>query len=359
MKAPRTPVLDRLPVRPRRVAVVRALLVGDMLVAVPALRALREALPEAEVTLVGLPWAADLVRRLPRYLDAFLPFPGFPGIKEREPDGGSLPGFLAEARARRFDLAVQMHGSGTCSNPLTRLLGARRTAGLVTPGGAGGLDFPLPYVEGRHEVHRWLDLVEFLTGRRGDARLEYPVLAGDHAELAAAGFDATGRPYLVAHPGARARSRQWMPGRFAEAADRLARLFGLEVVVSGGPGEEAIVERVSGLLQRPPRPVPVTIGLGALAALIEGARLLVSNDTAAAHLANAVGTRSVVVYGSAHVASWRPLDLTRHRTLFVPMPCRPHGCAACPHDFECLRAIGADRVVAAARELLEAGALPV
>lgn len=346
--------LATLPEPPRRVVVVRALQLGDFLVAVPALRALRRALPSAGITLVGLPWAARVVRRFGRYLDDFFEFPGYPGIKEREPDPARLGAFLDAARRRSFDLAVQMHGSGVASNPFTCLLGARRTAGFVADGDKSPLDLRMPYAQDRHEVHRYLDLVEALTGVRGDPRLEFPVLPGDRRELARSGFEPGSGRYLVVHPGARAASRRWMPERFAEAADRLAERHRLDVVVSGGPGDEAVVDEVSRRLRRRPFPVLTDISIGALAALLEGAVIVISNDTGAAHLANAVGARTVVVFGSADPGLWRPLDGGRHRSLFVPMPCRPSRCGACPYDHACLRAIDADAVVAAACDLLDA-----
>ncbi len=345
------PVLAGLDLPPRRLAVVRALNVGDLLVAVPALRALRRALPAARITLVGLPWAAEMVRRFPRYLDDLLPFPGFPGIEEAPFDPGRLIACLATARERAFELAIQMHGAGRYSNPFARMLGATRTAGFVAAGDASGLNFRFPYVDGHHEVHRCLDLVAFLTGVRGDDRLEFPLEEADHAEVARhLGRDPA--PYLVVHPGSRVASRRWMPERFAAVADRLAREEGLDIVVSGGPSEGPLVDHVRGLLARKARDVPVDIGLGGLAALLAGARVVVSNDTAAAHLANAAGAPSVVVYGSAHVAEWGPLDASRHRTLFVPMDCRPSRCRPCPFDHRCLAAITPDAVVAAAREVL-------
>lgn len=117
---------------PQRVVLVRALVLGDMLCAVPAFRALRKALPKAHVLLVGLPWARDFAARFSAYLDGFLEFPGFPGLTERSPNLGQIPGFLQTAQQARFDLAIQLHGNGLLTNPLTTLLGAGRTPASIS-----------------------------------------------------------------------------------------------------------------------------------------------------------------------------------------------------------------------------------
>src|SRR5437660_844834 len=92
------------PARPK-VAVFRALKLGDLLVAVPALRALRAALPTAEIAFIGQPWAGEFVTRFGKYLDAFHEFPGHPALPERTPQPDRLAEFLAEMQAAQFDLA--------------------------------------------------------------------------------------------------------------------------------------------------------------------------------------------------------------------------------------------------------------
>src|SRR4051812_49248612 len=94
-----------------RIAILRALYLGDMLCCIPAIRALRHASPEATITLLGLPWAVSFVERFRHYFDDFIAFPGFPGLPEQPVDGRKIVSFLQDAQEHRFHLALQMHGS--------------------------------------------------------------------------------------------------------------------------------------------------------------------------------------------------------------------------------------------------------
>lgn len=120
------PRIEQLPIR--KIAVLRALFLGDLLCATPALRALRERFPAAEITLIGLPWARELVDRLDT-VDRLLIFPGYQGIPEAEYHPERTAAFLAAARAYGYDLAIQMHGDGGITNGFVAELGARHTLG--------------------------------------------------------------------------------------------------------------------------------------------------------------------------------------------------------------------------------------
>src|SRR5690349_9278265 len=122
---------------PRKIAILRALKLGDMLCAVPALRAIRSHFPEAEVVLVGLPWARAFVARFSSYRAGSRECPGYPGAPEQGPDRGGLPGCSEGRRAERFDRAVQWHGPGAISDAVTARVGATIHAGFYEPGSAG------------------------------------------------------------------------------------------------------------------------------------------------------------------------------------------------------------------------------
>ena len=300
---------------PQRVAVLRALQLGDLLCAVPALRALRSALPEAEIVLIGLPWAKTFVERFDHYLDGFLEFPGYPGLPERPPQLGQVPAFFAAAQRARFDLALQMHGSGGITNPLTVLLGARCNAGFFVPGQYCPDERRfLPYPDHEHEVRRHLRLMEFLGVPLQGERMDFPLGEDDDLALRAiAGArDLPPGEYVCLHPGARDPSRRWPPQRFAVVADALAAR-GLRVVLTGSADEAKLTQAVAGVMANPALDLAGRTGLGALAALIAGARLLVCNDTGVSHLAAALRVPSVVIYTASDPDRWAPLDCERHR----------------------------------------------
>lgn len=341
-------------VRPRSVAVFRALMLGDLLCAVPALRALRAALPEARITLIGLPWARQFAARFPHYLDDFIPFPGWPGLPEQPVRAVAVSAFLACVQGRRYDLAIQLHGNGVLTNRLVALFGARRMAGFVAPEHwcPDATSF-LPWPAEGHEVERLLALMAFLGAPPRGTALEFPVSAADEAELATRPGVAGLRlgEYVCIHPGARFRSRRWPPTRFAAVADALARQ-GLQPVLTGDREEVPLTRAVAAVMRCRPLDLAGQTSLGALAALIRGAGLVVANDTGVVHLAVAVGTPSVVVAVGTDVARWAPPERHRHRVLWQDAPCRPCAVAECPFGHPCALGVSADAVVQAAQAVL-------
>jgi ADP-heptose:LPS heptosyltransferase len=303
---------------PRRIAVFRALQLGDLLCAVPALRALRGALPAAEIILIGLPWARAFAERFDGYLDGFREFPGFPGLPERSAQVAELPPFLAAMQRERFDLVIQMHGCGTIANPLMACLGARMLAGFCKPGEfCPDAQRFLPYPERAPEVWRHLRLMAFLGVPARGEDLEFPVLPRDRQALAELAEAECLRPgsYVCVHPGARGAYRRWPPGRFAAVADALAGR-GLRVILTGTREEAPLTAAVAAAMSAPAADLACRTDLGTLAALLEGARLLVCNDTGVSHLAAALRTPSVVVFHAiSELDGWPPLDRQRHRVV--------------------------------------------
>jgi len=340
-----------------RLAIVRALHLGDLLCAVPAMRSLRAAFPDARITLIGLPWARELVPLLAPYVDEFDDFPSFPGIPERPLEPARVTAFLERAQRDPFDLVVQLHGSGSHINELVALMGARRCAGfqqgddVTTPNGCF-----IPWPAEGSEAQRLLALPLALgCPDRGEA-LELFVSDEQHRAASELLYEAgvRGEPYVCVHAGARFRSRRWPTERFAAAADALFA-GGVRIVLTGTAGEAPLTRAVADAMQSPVTDLTGRLTLGTLAAVVKGATLVLCNDTGLSHVAAAVGTRSVVVASGSEVARWAPQEAERHRVLWADRPCRPCFHEVCPTGHECAMAVQVQDVVVTAEQLLHAG----
>ncbi|QDV36265.1 glycosyltransferase family 9 protein [Tautonia plasticadhaerens] len=326
-------------------AIFRALQLGDMLCAVPALRAFRAALPDAELVLIGLPWAKSFASRFRRYLDGFREFPGFPGLPERAPEVGRIPGFFSELQAERFDLAVQMHGSGLLTNPLVERIGAGRCAGFFRLGGrCPDPETFMPWPEEGLEVRRLLRLPEYLGAPPRGEELEFPLDESDARSLREAlGEEELGpMRYCCIHAGASVPGRCWPPGRFAAVAETLSRC-GLKVVLTGTASEADRARAVARGLRGPFLDMTGRTGLGALGALLSGARLLICNDTGVSHVAAALRVPSVVLSTGDNPSRWAPADSRLHRVLCPAPDVHPGAVIAEAEDLLRLGRVGPGR----------------
>jgi len=340
-------------IEPRRIAVFRALYLGDMLVAVPALRSLRRRYPSAEITLIGLPWAASFAERFGHLIDRFLPFPGFPGIDEIPYDAAATTAFIAEQCDYHYDIVIQMHGSGSTSNPFAIALGGTVTIGYFVGQQPARLDHAIHYPDHAHEIDQNLWLAELAGGSPADRSLEFPVSDADRRDASALIGLSSHRPLVVIHPGSKLPTRRWMPDRFAAVADAVIERFGAEVVISGTDGEVEIADAVLSSMHHHAVSLAGRTSLGSLAAIVERSSLFITNDTGTAHLASALRTPSVVLFGPGDVQRWGPLDRERHRVIQVPTACSPCLHAICPIDHRCLRAIAPEQVLPEVNRLLE------
>jgi ADP-heptose:LPS heptosyltransferase len=321
---------------PRRIVIFRALKLGDMLCAVPALRSIRTALPGAEIVLVGLPWAREFVDRYRSLLDGFREFPGYPGLPEREPKIDLLPAFFDRIRAERFDLSIQLHGAGSVSNEVTARFGAKIGAGFYEP----GTNCPdartfLPYPNDGLELQRLLRLVEHLGIPSCGEALEFPIQDDDYlqARQLVEAHRLQPRGYVCIHVGASVPERRWPTERFAAVANALTAR-GLVILLTGTKEEDNLTAALRRAIWVPAIDLAGRTNLGSLAALLVEARLLLCNDTGVSHLADALRVPSVVISTGDNPERWAPADRGRHRVL-----CRASG-------------VGPGEAIAAAEDLL-------
>lgn len=303
-----------------RIAVFRALPgLGDFLCITPALRALRSALPQAKITLIGLSPTQKLSDRYGHYIDEFVAFPGYPGLPEQVVDCDRLNDFLSEMQSRQFHLAIQMHGSGVITNRLIQQFAAQKTAGFFLPGHEC-LDATtfLPYKDTDSEIKRYLQLIEFLGMPTQSEALEFPLLPEDWQALQSLSqMNPINKGYVCLHPGASVASRRWALENFVAIGDAIANM-GWQVVLTGSAAEAELTQMIAQQMQAPSLNLAGQTSLGTLAALLSQAKLLVCNDTGVSHLAAALQTPSVVVFTGSDPQRWAPLDRSRHRSIYNP-----------------------------------------
>ncbi len=338
------------------IAILRALQLGDLLAAIPALTAVRNANPEAHVALVALPWTHALRPRYPDLIDEVIEFPGFPGLPEAPFTPAGVARFVEAMSARELDLAIQLHGGGSVVNPLVALFAARDAIGLYRPGEWQPNPGFVPYREDLSEVERLLEVTRIAGMRETASEPYFPLLPGDIARLKVALPDLEPGSYACLHPGSRDPRRRWSPDGFAAVADALAER-GLGVVLTGVGDEAAVHDAVARAARHPVESLAGRLDLGAFGAALAGAAIVVSNDTGASHLAAAVGAPLVTVFVATDPVRWAPPPRADRRVLggvaiadAVRDCCRGEGCPR--HTAPAATAPDVAEVVAAADEVL-------
>ncbi|MCW7540256.1 glycosyltransferase family 9 protein [Aquabacterium sp. A7-Y] len=296
----------------RSIAVLRANAVGDYVLTLPALEALRLAYPDARITLLGRAWHAAFLAGRPSPVDEVVVLPDIAGVSvphDAPDDSARHAAFFARMQARRFDVAVQLHGGGRYSNPFVRRLQARVSAGFQSPD-AAPLDRTLPWRELHPEVLRLLEGVALVGAHGLDVEPRLVATPRDRAEAEAV-LPRSRQPLVVLQPGASDPRRCWSPLHFARVGDHFARL-GAEVAVNGTQAEGDTVQAVLQSMQYRASDLTGRLSLGGLLGLLERARLLVSNDTGPAHLARALGVPTTVVYWIGNLNGYGPVSVERH-----------------------------------------------
>lgn len=316
----RAPTVSRNRATVPRVVVFRALRgLGDLLVAVPALRTLRASLPDVRIALVGLRETRQVAERFGHLYDEFVCFPGWFGIPEPGYPGDvdKLAGWYGA------DAVIQMHGDGTSSNGFCLSLEPKSLTafGPVAAEKAGSVD-TAPYPLHTREIDRCLDLVVRTLGILGvepvalDRSLEFWLTADDNREAAEVLDRWRDEPYTIVHPGAQLENRRWGAGNFAEVGRVLAEQG--RVLVTGTAAEHELAAEVAARIGRSARNIAGELSLGGMAALLAGSRGVVTNDTGISHLADAVVTRSVIVFTASDPHRWAPADSSLHWPVYQP-----------------------------------------
>jgi len=340
----------------RKILVRAANWVGDAVMSVPALEALRARFPKAEIVVVAKPWVSELYWYHPAVSRQIV---YFPESEHRGP--GGFWKLVRQLRAERFDAAILFPNSFHAAW-MARLAGVPVRIGYARDGRSAllseAVEPPSPAAYG-HQVNYYLQLLF----RAGVIDKPQPVreirlfLADAEKQWAAKRLESLGlggpRFLIGLHPGASfGPAKRWLPERFAALADRLIEALSADVLIFGTREEQALGETIAHAMKHTPTLVAGETTLRQFMALLRECRVVVTNDSGPMHVAAALGLPLVAVFGSTNERATGPVAL-RARIVKRAVPCSPCGLRECPIDFRCMKGVSVDDVYRAALELVK------
>jgi len=336
-----------------RVLMVRLRSIGDTVLATPSLFALRRFLPRARIDVLLEDWVAPVLEGFD-HVDSV--------ITLRSHSTASRLRVIRQLRAASYDVAFNLHG-GTTATFLTSASGATRRVGYAHYRYRRLHNYLAPSSlllwgkERAHSVEQQLALLGW-TGVPVTDRPPTQLVVVNHAvtsidaRLRASGVDPS-IPLAMLHPAAAYNTKQWATENFARAASGIANR-GFNIVAVTAPQEADVAQRLKQFAS-----IQMTtftdLSLPEVAALAARARLFLGNDSGIAHIAAAVGTPSVVVFGSSNISHWRPWSTAPAEIVKEDMDCQPcHGyyCEKFAEP-ECIKRVPVERVMAAVDRVLQ------
>jgi len=341
----------------KKILVLRPDGIGDVLNSTPAILALREAYPEAHLSVVVSPAGAEVLSLNPS-VDEILIY-----------DTGGLHRslaaklrFIKKLRADRYDAVVIMRNSSMC-NLIAYLSGARYRIGRKSE--RKRFSFTLTHgVRSRdpkgtkHESDRSMDLVRLIGAESEDRELilylseEERAWAGDFLHRQSIEVSDGSPPIVGIHPGGSSFDKLWPAENFGEVANRLIQKFGAKIMLFGGPGEDNLIQTIQKTMKH--TPIHATgIRLRQFAALVEKCSLFLCNDSGPMHMAAALGVPTAAIFGPTDHVRWKPLN---KKAVIVrrDMDCWPCSAHRCKREFECIKSLPVNDVLDAGCRILDA-----
>jgi lipopolysaccharide heptosyltransferase III len=335
----------------RRVLVVRLRSIGDTVLSTPSLFSLKRFLPNASIDVLVEDWVAPVLEGFPHVDNV---------ITLQRRSNRSRAQIVRRLRADRYDVVYNLHG-GTTATLLTRASGAKHRVGYENYQYArlhNHLSPSSSLLWGRektHSVEQQLALPGWTgvpVSDRPPTQLAVTTVAAETISERLHNIGLADTSFVVIHPAAAFDTKQWAAQKFAGVAGELAAKD-LQVVVITTPKEAGLVDEMKKHSSAPLHHLD-NLSLPEITALLSRARLFVGNDSGIAHIAAAVKTPSVVIFGSSNIAHWRPWALNAAEVVFEEMDCQPcHGyfCEKFEHP-ECIKRVPVERVTAAVERVL-------
>lgn len=349
-----------------RVLFIRPDHLGDMLLATPAMRALKEARPYTEIHVLAGSWSAPILANIPEVdLVLTVDFPGFVRGQEKKNYFSPYLQLLKVSRQLRhigYGHAVIMRPDHWWGAMLAHVAGISERIGYATENVEQFLTQAIPFHH-EHAIRQNLRLVEQWTGEIADKDVPYRLDVFDEERkaiqqhLSKFGMKEK-QPYFCIHPGSGTWVKRWENELWAKVADTLIDQIDATVVFTGGNSERGMITDIQNRMQHKSYTTAGELSIEMLAALYEESLVLLGPDSGPLHLAAAIGTPTVALFGPADPIEFAPWgDKNRHMILTTPIGCRP--CRVLdwgdddPENHPCVRDITIGQVLEAARSVVK------
>jgi ADP-heptose:LPS heptosyltransferase len=349
----------------KKIAVLKAGAIGDFIVTLPAILALRDTYPDAEIVLLCNPWQQQFLQAGRSPVDRTVVVPVMKGIRNEkgvQADGDEQRLFFERMEEECFDIAISFQGKGIAANPFIKNLNARLTAG-TSCAESEKLDRCIEYRYYQHEVMRNLEIVGLVGAETTKIEPRLNVLDHDRTEVESLTSAFPDKRYVLLNPVASDIRRMWPPDNYVRLADSLAERK-LEVIFTGSATEYDLAGEMISSMSHPAINA-CGISLGGLCALASTASLMISADTGPLHIAQAVQCPTVGIYWAPNFINWGPLNRRIHHPVISwkmecpycgvvpndPYPFEPSD--AYKHEISFVRDITPAQVLEAAGEILE------
>jgi ADP-heptose:LPS heptosyltransferase len=293
----------------KKIGVLRANAIGDVVVSLPAFTALRTTFPESEIVLIGRKSHCELFKGRSSPIDRVIALPA--SIQFDRPLESEDDPVIEELKREEFDMIIQLHGGGRHSNRFVKLLEPKRSIGAKTPD-AETLDQVRPYAQFQHESLRQMDILRLIGVRSSFFKPEISVTESEKREgLNLLRSISPEGPYVLLNPGANDSRRRWPIRKFIEVGNILLKR-GMNVFANVGPAENSIREDLKKLA---PQIQLISPSLQELLGVLANCQLVISNDTGTMHLALAVKTPTVALFWYRNLLGYGPLDQEEAKVL--------------------------------------------
>ena len=322
--------------------------IGDAVMTTPALAAVRAYFPAAEIVIAANTLVAELFsphpdcNRVIIYDKSSLHC----GIRE-------LMHFCAALRREQFDLAILFQNAMEAAL-ISRLAGIPRRLGYATDGRRLLLNYQVPISDTERRLHHtdyYLNLLSSRGIKTSKAALK--LFTSEHELLWAQKNLAPHGSWAAINPGASYGSaKRWIPQRFAAVADLLHEKSGQNIVLIGGPGENDIGHDIEAMMTSQPLNLIGKTTVREMMAILKQCNVLITNDSGPMHVAAALGTPLVAIFGPTDHTTTSPVS-SNARLIHKTVACAPCLLRQCPKDHQCMKAVTAEEVFQAAAELLD------